>query len=136
MKFSQEINSHINQIRAYQDGEVTVQTLHEAPGEAPQLRSLALKHSFIITRDSLHTDWPPQNLEELRAEHFQSILAEQPEVLLLGLKAPLRQPSLEVLRTLIEQRIGYEVMEMGAACRTYNILAGDGRRVAAAILLG
>ena len=136
MKFSQETSSNINQIRRYQPGEVTVQALFESEGADNVARIEVLKRSFIITGDSLDTEWAPQSLDELSAEHFSSLAKQQPEVVLLGAGELFRFPKPEVMRLLMEANIGYEVMDSGAACRTYNILAGDGRKVAAAILLG
>ncbi|MEO6431968.1 MAG: MTH938/NDUFAF3 family protein, partial [Nitrosospira sp.] len=59
----------------------------------------------------------------------------QPEMVLFGTGATLRFPHPTLTRTLIESRIGVEVMDTAAACRTYNILTAEGRRVAAALLI-
>ena len=56
------------------------------------------------------------------------------EILLLGTGAKIRFPRPEILRPLIEARVGVEVMDVQAACRTYNILAAEDRKVAAALL--
>jgi uncharacterized protein len=64
------------------------------------------------------------------------MLAElRPEVVILGTGVKLRFPPPSLTRALVEANIGLEVMDTGAACRTYNILMGDGRRVVAALLM-
>jgi uncharacterized protein len=91
--------------------------------------------SLIVTPARIITDWPPASFEELAALHFQQIADLAPEVVILGTGARLRFPPPAVTRTLIEANVGVEVMGTGAACRTYNILMGDGRRVVAALLM-
>jgi len=59
----------------------------------------------------------------------------QPDIVVLGTGASLRFPHPRLTRALLEQRIGLEVMDTAAACRTFNILAAEGRRVAAALML-
>ena len=63
------------------------------------------------------------------------LVGHKPEVVLLGTGARLRFPPAAVLAPLTRAGIGVEVMDTAAACRTYNILAGDGRRVVAALLM-
>jgi uncharacterized protein len=91
-------------------------------------------HNLVVLRDRLVTDWQPSGFDELAAGDF-SLLAElEPEIVLLGTGARLRFPRLELTRPLMEARIGFEVMDVQAACRTYNILAAEERKVAAALL--
>ena len=58
-----------------------------------------------------------------------------PELVIFGSGARLRFPAPGLLRDLIERRIGVETMDTAAACRTYNVLASEGRSVVAALLL-
>jgi uncharacterized protein len=92
-------------------------------------------HSLIVTPARIIADWPPASFEELAAIHFQQIADLAPEVVILGTGARLRFPPPAVTRALIEVNVGVEVMDTGAACRTYNFLASDGRRVIAALLM-
>lgn len=111
-----------NFIHAYGPGQVTInQQVH--------------RRSLLITSDKLITDWPPQSFGELLAQHFEQIRALNPEVVVLGTGARLQFPRTADTRALIQANIGLEVMDTGAACRTYNILMQDGRRVAAALLM-
>jgi uncharacterized protein len=79
--------------------------------------------------------WRVAGFESLAAEDFAELASLDLEVVLLGTGATLRFPNPHVTRALVEARIGLEVMDAQAACRTYNILAAEERRVAAALLL-
>jgi uncharacterized protein len=79
--------------------------------------------------------WAGLGFEALTAAHFEWIALREPDILLLGTGARLRFPHPSLTRALTEARIGLEVMDLGALCRTYNILAGEGRSVGAAVLI-
>ncbi|GAB4063484.1 Mth938-like domain-containing protein [Uliginosibacterium sediminicola] len=91
--------------------------------------------SLIVMPDKLVTGWAPGGFDALTAADFQQIRALDPALVLIGTGARQRFPKPALLRALIEAQIGYEVMDTGSACRTYNILASEGRVVAAALLL-
>jgi uncharacterized protein len=91
-------------------------------------------HNLVVLRDRLVTDWQPAGFDELSAMDFSRLAELEPEIVLLGTGAHLRFPRPELTRPLIEARIGLEVMDLQAACRTYNILAAEERKVAAALL--
>ena len=80
-------------------------------------------------------DWDASRVEELTQAHFDAILEFDPEVVIFGSGAKLKFVSPALYRSLIARRIGVETMDSGAACRTYTVLANEGRRVVAAILL-
>jgi len=90
--------------------------------------------SLIVLPDEVITGWVNQ-LEQLSAQHFDSVTLRAPEIILLGSGRKLRFPSPALYAGLIKAHIGIEVMDTPAACRTYNILAAEGRRVAAALIL-
>ena len=92
--------------------------------------------SLIVTPDRIIDDWPATDFASLSAEHFASLLEFKPAIVLLGTGATLRFPRPELSRCLHEARIGLEVMDNPAVCRTYNILTAEGRNVIAAVLLG
>jgi len=79
--------------------------------------------------------WDPQSPAELTAAHFEAVLALKPELVIFGSGARLRFVSAALYRALIEARVGLETMDTAAACRTYNVLASEGRSVVAALLL-
>jgi uncharacterized protein len=79
--------------------------------------------------------WPCDAFDGLRAEHFEQLALLTPELVIFGSGERLRFAAPALLRSLIERRIGIETMDTAAACRTYNVLAGEGRVVVAALLL-
>ena len=91
--------------------------------------------SLIVLPDRIVEDWPPHSFEALAAPHFEALLEFNPEIVLLGTGSALRFPHPRLTQALIQAHIGVEVMDTPAACRTYNILASEGRRVAAALIL-
>ena len=92
------------------------------------------EENLIVLADRI-LPWSAARFETLGAENFLELAKLDLEVVLLGTGATLRFPRPQVTRPLVEARIGFEVMDAQAACRTYNILAAEGRRVAAALLL-
>ncbi len=79
--------------------------------------------------------WPVDAFEALEARHFELLLDPSPEVVIFGSGARLRFPHPRLTAALAARRIGVETMDFQAACRTYNILMGEGRKVAAALLI-
>ncbi|MDQ2696382.1 MAG: Mth938-like domain-containing protein [Pseudomonadota bacterium] len=124
MRLALDFTDASHMIRAYGDGWVAIS----------QQRLTA---SIIVTPRQLITDWPPQSFSDLEADHFARIAALEPapEIVILGTGPRQRFPRPELLRPLLERRLGVEVMDTAAACRTYNIILAEGRRVAAALLM-
>ena len=91
--------------------------------------------SLIVLPGEIVENWLVAAFEGLAAENFAHLAQLRPEIVLLGTGEKLRFPSPALTRALIEQQIGLEVMDTQAACRTYNILAAEGRKVAAAIII-
>ncbi len=79
--------------------------------------------------------WACRDVDELTAGHFEQVSKMEPEVVLLGTGVRLRFAPPALLRSLMVRRIGIETMDTAAACRTYNILAGEGRSVVALLML-
>ena len=90
--------------------------------------------NLIVLPDRI-LPWRATGFDALGADDFAELAALDLEVVLLGTGAMLRFPNPQLTRPLAAARIGLEVMDMRAACRTYNILAAEERRVAAALLL-
>jgi len=93
------------------------------------------RESLLVTPERIVTGWAPGGFDRLTEADFAALAALAPEVALLGTGASLRFPQPRLTRALVEAGIGLEVMDTPAACRTFNILAGEGRRVAAGILV-
>ena len=94
-----------------------------------------ITHSVVLSSEGARQDWHCHTFEALSAAHFQQIADLAPELLVFGSGQRLRFPQAAWLRPLIERGIGIETMDTQAACRTYNILASEGRRVAVALLI-
>jgi uncharacterized protein len=94
-----------------------------------------LTRSFLLTPQRLIEDWPPATFDSLSAADLDAVAALDCPIVLLGTGPRQRFPAPALLRPLIERRIGVEVMDSHAACRTYNILMAEGRDVAAALII-
>lgn len=94
-----------------------------------------IAHSVVIGSRGQRMPWPCERFEDLGAEHFAQLAELGSEVVIFGSGPTLRFPKPEWLRPLIAKRVGVETMDTAAACRTYNILAQEGRDVVVALLL-
>jgi uncharacterized protein len=92
------------------------------------------ERSLIVLPDRI-LDWEPASFEELTEAAFADLARLPLEVLLLGTGARLRFPPPALTRAIHTAGIGFEVMDTGAACRTYNVLLSEDRRVAAALFI-
>jgi uncharacterized protein len=121
VKFEREGRAGVNLFTGYGEGYVLIN------GERHD-------HSLIVAPENV-TAWEVESFEALREEHFAALAALGPEIVLLGTGRWLRFPHPGLTAPLAQARIGLEVMDVNAACRTYNILVSEDRRVAAALLL-
>ena len=122
MKLTLESSSRVNLVRAYSPTELRIGEEH-------------VRSSCIVSADRLITDWPPARLEALLPEHLQRIFELEPEVVLLGTGERQRFPPADIRAAFTARRVGLEVMDLGAACRTYNILVQEERHAVAALFL-
>ncbi len=91
--------------------------------------------SFMLLPGQPIQAWPVAVGESLTPEHFSTVIEQQPELVILGTGPGLQMPGPEVYGALLGREIGLEAMTTAAACRTYNLLAQDGRDVAACLIL-
>lgn len=91
--------------------------------------------SLIVLPERIIEEWPPKDYAALEAGHFEVLLELAPEIVLLGTGDRLCFPHPRLTQALTSAGIGFEVMDTPAACRTFNILASEGRKVAAALLI-
>ena len=122
MDIMQEFGHATYVIRGYDKGNITV-------------NDTTYTSSLVIMPEHLIHDWAPRHIEELTTEHLMSIRHLNPEVVLIGSGEKLKFPAREILNYFMDSKIGVEVMDTGAACRTYNILMSEGRSVAAALII-
>lgn len=103
-------------IQSYQDHQITVQ-------------GNVYKKSLIISPDHLTPSWPIHSLEALSEVTLEPILTFNPEIIIIGhQKSSVSLPS-QILPYLSKKRIGIEIMSIGAACRTFNVLLSEKRKV-------
>jgi uncharacterized protein len=122
MKLTLDADPRVNLFRSYANGEVRV-------------GGQVIRGSCIVTADALETSWPPRSVEELTQAHLEAVFRFTPQIVLLGTGATQKFPPAVIRGAFAQKRIGLEVMDVGAACRTFNLLVQEGRRVAAALLL-
>ena len=91
--------------------------------------------SLILTPEHIREAWEPNSIASLTRAHLEELLDLEPRVLILGTGARQVFPDPSVYFWMMERGIGVEVMDTGAACRTYNILMSEGRRVVAGLIL-
>ena len=121
MKFTQQREEGANLIRRYGADFIVV-------GERE------IRASCLVSAGAL-APWSPASVEEITPESLGVIFESSPEVVVLSTGATQKFPRAALRAEFASRRIGLEVMEIGAACRTYNVLVGEERRVLAAVLL-
>lgn len=99
------------------------------------VNNLRYERSLVVTPERVIEDWLVRDFGALNAPDFEFLRALKPAIVLFGSGATLRFPRPDLTHCLAEDRIGLEVMDSTAACRTYNILTAEGRNVVAAVLL-
>ena len=93
------------------------------------------RQSLRVSHQATAAPWPVTVFAEITATTVAEATAVQPEIVIIGTGKKLRFPPPDALAPLREARIGFEVMDTAAACRTYNVLLGEGRQVAALLLI-
>jgi uncharacterized protein len=122
MKFTLDARSGVNLIRAYSASELRI-------GERILLRSC------IVTADTLITDWPAAAPAQLTAALLEPLFALEPQIVLAGALGANAQAPPAVRAIFAARGVALETMDLGAACRTFNILVQEERRVAAALFI-
>lgn len=100
-----------------------------------EINAVRFDHSLIVLPEVLPARWSAQAFDDLQASDFAPIEALKPDLLILGTGKRQRFAVPALIAGLIERRIGVECMDNQAACRTYNILMAEGRKVALAVIL-
>ena len=111
---------------------------HSITGYGPGWISVGaekITSSLVLGARGLRMPWPCARFEDLAPAHFAKLAELDAELIIFGSGARGRFAPAQWLQPLMLRRIGIETMDTPAACRTYNILAGEGRNVIAALLL-
>ena len=122
MKFNLETPENGYLIQSYDRGKIVV-------------NEQIFTSSIVVGTNQIQPNWPPNTLSEVTSAHFESLLEFDPEIIIFGSGEKQQFPSPELLAPLIKKGIGLESMTTAAACRTYNVLVSEYRRVVAALLL-
>jgi uncharacterized protein len=122
LKLQSDPHSGANAITGYGDGYV-------------EINQIPYAHAVILKSDGVISEWPVKSFEALEANHFAQMVDFKPELVLIGTGGRQRFPKPELLKPLIAAKIGFEIMNSQAACRTYNILVGEGRQVLLALIV-
>ena len=122
MKLQSDPHSGANTITGYGDGYV-------------EINQTPYAHAVLLSSDGAISEWPVESFEGLEASHFTRMVDLNPELILIGTGSKQRFPKPELLKSLILAKIGFEIMDSQAACRTYNILVGEGRQVLLALIV-
>lgn len=123
MQFSLQSSDDVNLVRACSASEIRV-------------REHVIRRSVVLTADRIVFDWPPASAREVSSADLHAVLALEPEIILLGTGERQVFPAVEARNLVQRSGVGFEVMDTRAACRTYNVLVQEGRRVAAALIVG
>ena len=123
MKIDYVRNSEgINVVDAYSEGSVVV-------------NKVTYSSSLILSATNIIDDWAPESCSELIPHHLHQVISLDPEIVILGTGSKIIFPEDEILQPISSNRIGYEIMDTGAACRSYNFLVAEGRHVVAALFM-
>ncbi len=90
---------------------------------------------LIVSPEHIATDWGPESAADLAPEHFEALLAPEPRIIIVGTGKQQVFPDPSTYLAVLRRGLGVEVMDTGAACRTYNILVSEGRKVAAGLIM-
>lgn len=123
-KLSVQINreqSASNLIRAWEPGRIRI-------GEQ------WLTGNLIVTAETIVSDWLPASRNQITLNDLAPALEFEPELVIVGAGLTNRSPDIDLMSELAALSIGLEYMQTPAACRTYNVLIHEGRRVAAALI--
>ena len=100
-----------------------------------EINTVSYRSSLLLLPELPPIDWPVTDFSALQSHHFETIAALQPDVVILGTGVKQRFIHPKLTACLTEKRIGVECMDSQAACRTYNILMTEGRKVALALII-
>jgi len=122
-------------MKLYQDQAADLNMVTGYATDHVMINKVRYDENLILQPGNIIPGWLAGSFDTLSMEEFVRVAELGAEIVIIGTGARQRFPSPALLRPLISARIGFEVMDLGSACRTYNILAGEGRNVAAALIL-
>jgi uncharacterized protein len=122
-------------LKLHQDASGALNTVTGYGADYVEINLVRHSGSLLVLPEAPVIPWPVSSFDQLSAEHFAMLVDSAPEVVVFGSGERLRFPHPRLTAALTAKRIGVETMDFKAACRTYNILMAEGRKVAAALLI-
>lgn len=122
MKFAEDLNDAQYKITGYNDQGIFI-------------NGRLFQSSVILSPFNIVDAWEPELYSQLEAKHISSLYDLKPEVIILGTGKKQAFPSREVLHALTKMKVGFEIMDTQAACRTFNIIMAEGRNVVAGFFI-
>lgn len=121
MKFSEDTAANRQLINSYDSTSI-------------HINEQRYSHSLLLSHMTLAPDWPVSDIQQLNNETLRPVLELEPEVIIIGTGEQICFPSPEQYSSVIQKGIGIEFMTTGAACRTYNLLVSENRKVILGII--
>ncbi|MCB1909459.1 MAG: Mth938-like domain-containing protein [Rhodocyclaceae bacterium] len=121
MKLFLDTSGELNTVTGYGDDHV-------------RINQNRFESNLIVLPAAIHADWAGGGFDALCEPDFERLAGLGAEIVLIGTGRRQRFPAPVLLRPLVQAQIGFEVMDLGSACRTFNILVNEGRSVAAALI--
>jgi uncharacterized protein len=122
-------------LKLHQDSSGALNTVTGYGADYVEINLVRHSGSILVLPEAPVIPWPVSSFDQLSPEHFAMLIDAAPEVVVFGSGERLRFPHPRLTAMLTAKRIGVETMDFKAACRTYNILMAEGRKVAAALLI-
>jgi uncharacterized protein len=122
MKFAEADSTGGHLILGYEPGRIVID-------------GRSYRDALIVSPEHIVTGWGPTSATDLAAKHFDALVELDPQVVILGTGDRQVFPDPEAYLPVMQRGLGIEIMDTGAACRTYNILMSEGRRVAAGLIV-
>ncbi|MCD2515915.1 Mth938-like domain-containing protein [Massilia sp. G4R7] len=122
-------------MKLHSDNNEKYQTVTGYDAGGVEINAQRFNFSLIVMPEVAPRPWPVTRFEDLSAAHFEQIAADKPDVVVLGTGARQRFVHPKLVASLSAMHVGVESMDSQAACRTYNVLMGEGRKVTLALII-
>lgn len=117
-----QLTQHESYIQSYDNTQITI-------------NNVCYHQTLLVTAKQVITTWPIHDINQLDTSHLLLVMQQQPEIVILGCGEKQQLPNSTILQFFAEHQTGIEIMNTGAACRTFNILQAENRRVVAILII-
>jgi uncharacterized protein len=122
-------------MKLHSDNNQQYQTVTGYDASGVEINAQRFDYSLIVMPETPPRPWEVSRFEDLEARHFEQIAADAPDVVILGTGERQRFVHPRLVASLAARHVGVESMDSQAACRTYNVLMGEGRKVTLALII-